>query len=114
MRDFGFWVRIIAISQLFSLVLSNYGDGWLAHDNPVLNLAGKSAQRLAPTEEPAAESPAKMTEADDESGAGNWEEQYSAGWGGFEAPEMGPAAPEHPEYVRNGSLAPDLSSWAED
>jgi len=27
MRDFGFWVRMVAITQLFSLVLANYGHG---------------------------------------------------------------------------------------
>lgn len=38
MRDFGFWVRIVAISQLFSLVLVNFGDSRLSPDNPLLNL----------------------------------------------------------------------------
>lgn len=38
MRDFGFWVRIVAIGQLFFLVLANYGEGWLAPDNPVLTV----------------------------------------------------------------------------
>lgn len=39
MRDFGFWVRVVAISQLFFLVLANYGQGWLAPDNPVLTVS---------------------------------------------------------------------------
>jgi hypothetical protein len=117
MRDFGFWVRIIAISQLFNLVLASYGDGWLAHDNPILNLGDQpeSAARLqAQDSEAGAAETTKAKRPDGENGAGTWQEQYGAGWGGIEAPEMAPVAPDHPEYVRNGSLAADNSKWAED
>jgi hypothetical protein len=111
MRDFGFWVRIVAITQLFSLVLANYGEGWLAHDNPVLNLGEKPAAAPSPAE-PAAKAAPRAGDPDEETGPGTWQEQYGAGWGGFEAPEMEPVAPEQPEYVRNGSLEPDQSMWA--
>ena len=113
MRDFGFWVRIVAITQLFSLVLANYGDGWLAHDNPILNLAENRAGSQLPAESEAAASP-KAKRADGPNDAGTWEEQYVAGWGGIDAPEMEPVAPDNPEYVRNGSLKPDTSEWAGD
>ena len=113
MRDFGFWVRIVAISQLFSLVLANYGDGWLAQDNPILNLGDKPA-RVASRAEPAPAKTPELRQTDGEDGPGTWEEQYGAGWGGFDAPEMAPVAPDHPEYVRNGSLEPDTSEWAGD
>ncbi len=114
MRDFGFWVRIIAISQLFGLVLANYGDGWLAHDNPVINLAERSVKSPTPIEQPAADVPAKAKRADSNADSGTWQDLYAEGWGGIEAPEMEPVAPDQPEYVRNGSLAPDTSNWAED
>jgi hypothetical protein len=123
MRDFGFWVRIVAITQLFSLVLLNYGEGWLAPDNPVLTLAAKTAVVEAPSEPEVqipseAKAEARITKSskvraeDDETGPGNAVEQYGAGWGGFEAPEMEQVAPDQPEYVRNGSLEADTSMWA--
>ncbi len=39
MRDFGFWVRVIAITQLFCIVLANYGDHWLSADNPLVTVS---------------------------------------------------------------------------
>ncbi len=43
MRDFGFWVRMVAISQLFGVVLSNYGGHWLSPDNPLVTMGDKPA-----------------------------------------------------------------------
>lgn len=110
MRDFGFWVRLIAISQLFSLVLVNYGHGWLSEDSSVVNLV-KGTPNI-PQDEPPASAAPKARRPVDQVGAGTWQDQYTAGWGGIEAPEMKPAAPDLPEFVRNGSLEADTSTWA--
>ena len=52
LRDFGFWVRVVAITQLFSVVLINYGDGWLSSDNPILTVQKRQAQADAPPAPP--------------------------------------------------------------
>lgn len=64
LRDFGFWVRVVAITQLFSVVLINYGDGWLASDNPILTVHKRQAQADAPPAPPPSPPRPATSEAD--------------------------------------------------
>lgn len=87
MRDFGFWVRIVAISQLFSLVLANYGDGWLAQDNPILTMHEKPAPPK-PLSEIMEEARPKGAAAANVSGSMKQDKLRDiAGWGGADEPE---------------------------
>lgn len=106
MRDFGFWVRIVAISQLFSLVLANYGDGWLAPDNPILTMHEKPAppkplreimEEARPTGAAAASVSSSM-EAD--------RRRDVAGWGGTDEPEA--------DWNDDGAADVDNQPWFED
>jgi hypothetical protein len=45
MRDFGFWVRVVAITQISSLVLINFGQAWLADDSAVLTVPHQAITR---------------------------------------------------------------------
>ncbi len=86
MRDFGFWVRIVAISQLFSLVLINYGDGWLAPDNPILTVRQDTPRAEAPPPPPPVVDQAKFWNAKpkDFSESRDDGDLAAEGWGGGE------------------------------
>lgn len=70
MRSFNFWVRIVAISQLSFIVLANYGDYWLAPDNPLVARSQAAGRAASIADGPSDSSPQaaepSQAKADDE------------------------------------------------
>jgi len=86
MRDFGFWVRIIAISQLGFLVLANYGDGWLSPDNPILVRGGEPVAPKPLSQIVEESRPKDALQAIARAGMHDPDFSRVAGWGGSEEP----------------------------
>jgi hypothetical protein len=122
MRNFGFWVRIVAISQLFFLVLANYGEGWLASDNPILTVRNRPAPPEplpgdpVPGQQAVQEAQLWNSGRSDFAGSPGEDRKLDAnGWGGGEDAE--PEATEEPwvpgESEGSGSAeaAPEPDDW---
>ncbi|MCB2048136.1 MAG: hypothetical protein KDE32_07890 [Novosphingobium sp.] len=89
MRDFGYWLRMLAIAQLFSFTLANYGEARLDPDNPLLNL-NKKPPAPKPLSEIVVESRPKGVPAQTVSTSLHDQVQRDiAGWGGADEVEAG-------------------------
>jgi hypothetical protein len=121
MRDFGFWVRIIAISQLFFLVLANYGDGWLASDNPILTVRNRPAPvDPLPAPPPVKEAQLWSSGRSDFAGSPGEDRKLDAnGWGGGDEAEPDaeseaedePWVPDEGEGSGSAEAAPEPDDW---
>ncbi len=86
MRDFGFWVRIIAISQLGFMVLAHYGNGWLSPDNPILVRGGEPVVRKPLSQIVEESRPKDALQAIARAGMRNEDLGRIAGWGSDDEP----------------------------
>ncbi len=118
MRDFGFWVRVVAITQLFSLVLANYGEGWLASDNPILNVRKAPPPPAAALPPPPVMDQAKFWSGkpSDFGGAANDADDLAAdGWGGGEPDSAGTGSDaeeaDNSDSWSGDSEPPEESGW---
>ncbi|MBM3594544.1 MAG: hypothetical protein FJX31_01825 [Alphaproteobacteria bacterium] len=110
-------MRIAAISQLFFVVPANYGDGWLASDNPILTVRNRPAPGdplAAPT--PVKEAPLWSSGRSDFAGSPGEDRKLDAnGWGSGEdaEPEAAeePWVPDEGDGSGNAESAPEADDW---
>jgi hypothetical protein len=83
MKDFGFYVRMVAILALFGIVLANFGGQWLSPDNPIV--ASEKPEALKPLRQVAAEArPRKASVTSISHDDRSARKLGAAGWGGDE------------------------------